>query len=120
MLIAVIVLNLALASYGFYLTWQMWQLRQAFSRAADALVVAERQTHQVLYGAPSAIERQQIGVQKLRHTYRQLAPKVRQAQQAFALLGMGMGMGRSLFLTPLLNQRAKKFATKSAKGRINR
>jgi hypothetical protein len=116
MLIAVIVLNLALALYGFYLTWQMWQLRQAFSRAADALVVAEQQTHRILYGAPTAIERKQIGVQKLRLTYRQLEPKVRQAQQAFALLGMG----RSLFLTPLLSQRAKKFATKAAKGRINR
>ncbi|MCU0550254.1 MAG: hypothetical protein MUC48_12965 [Leptolyngbya sp. Prado105] len=116
MLIAVIVLNLALALYGFYLTWHMWRLRQAFSRAADALVVAERQTHQVLYGAPDAIGRHQIGAQNLRQTYRQLVPKVRQAQQALALLGMG----RSIFRPPLLNPRAKKIATKSSTGRMNR
>lgn len=108
MLIAVIVLNLALALYGFYLTWQMWRLRQAFSRAADALVVAERQTHRVLYGAPGAIERRQVGVQQLRQTYRQLAPKVQQAQQALALVGIG----RSLFLSPFLSQRLRKSVTK--------
>jgi ribosomal protein S18 acetylase RimI-like enzyme len=116
MLIAVIVLNLALALYGFYLTWQMWRLRQAFSRAADALVVAEQQAYQVLYGAPAALERPQESAQQLRQTYRQLMPKIRQAQQAYALLGMG----RSTFLTPLLTQRSKKFATKSSTGRMNR
>jgi hypothetical protein len=108
MLIAVIVLNLALATYGFYLTWQMWKLRQAFSRAADVLILAEQNTHRVLYGAPGAIERRQLGAQRLRQTYRQLEPQVRQAQQALALLGMG----RSLLLNPLLNPSLKKSATK--------
>jgi hypothetical protein len=108
MLIAVIVLNLALALYGFYLTWQMWGLRRAFSRAADALVNAERQTHNVLYGAPTAIERRQVGVQQLRQTYRQLEPKVRQAQQVLALVGMG----RSLLFNPFLNQRLRKSTTR--------
>lgn len=108
MLIAVIVLNLALALYGFYLTWQIWGLRRTFSKAADALVIAERQTYRTLYGAPNAIDRRYVGVQHLRQTYRQLEPKVRQAQQALALLGMG----RSLFFNPFLNQRLRKSTTR--------
>ncbi|MBD1844910.1 hypothetical protein H6F89_16205 [Cyanobacteria bacterium FACHB-63] len=112
MLIAVIVLNLLLALYGFYLTWQMWNLRRTFSQAADALVLAEQNTHNLLSGAPEGIERRELTVRQLRQNYRQLQPKLQQAQKAMALLGMG----RSMFLSPRLPQRLGKSATK----RMNR
>ncbi|MBE9010030.1 hypothetical protein IQ250_07410 [Pseudanabaenaceae cyanobacterium LEGE 13415] len=108
MLIAVIVLNLAIALYGFYLTWQMWNLRRTFSQAADALILAEQNTHHVLNGAPGEIERRGNGIRQLHQNYRALEPKLQQAQKALALIGMG----RSLMLNPGLNQRLRKSATK--------
>lgn len=112
MLIAVIVLNLALALYGFYLTWQMWNLRRTFSQAADALILAERNTHNVLNGAPEEIDRKGSGIRQFHQNYRALEPKLQQAQKALALIGMG----RSLMLNPRLNPRLRKSATK----RMNR
>lgn len=108
MLIAVIVLNLSLALYGFYLTWQMRNLRQVFSKAADALILAEQSTHNLLSGAPEGIERRELGVHQLRQNYRQLQPKLQQAQKALALIGMG----RSMFFNPRLSKRLGKSATK--------
>jgi len=112
MLIGVIVLNFLLALYGFYLAWQVWNLRRAFSRAADVLIIAERNTHNVLNGAPEGIKRKELGVRQLRQKYRQLEPKLHQAQKALVLIGMG----RSLFSAPKLTQRLRKSATK----RMNR
>ncbi|MER3435092.1 MAG: hypothetical protein C4288_17155 [Leptolyngbya sp. ERB_1_1] len=112
MLTGVIILNLLLALYGFRLTWQIWNLRRTFSRAADALIVAERNTHNLLNGAPESIERKELTVRQLRQNYRQLEPKLQQAQKALALIGIG----RLLFSAPKLTQRLRKSATK----RMNR
>lgn len=108
MVVVVVLLNLALALYGFYLACHVWRLRQAFSRAADALIVAERSTYAVLHGAPEAILKGQMGARDLRLRYQQLEPKFQRARQALALVSMG----RSLFLRPALTQRLRKSATK--------
>ncbi len=110
MLIGVIVLNLLLALYGFYLTRQLWNLRRTFSQAADALMVAERNTHNLLSGAPQGIERRELSVRQFHQNYRQLEPKLQQAQKALALIGIG----RSLLFNPRLSLR------KSATKRMNR
>ncbi|MBW4523888.1 MAG: hypothetical protein KME18_01645 [Phormidium tanganyikae FI6-MK23] len=112
MLISVIVLNLLIALYGFHLAWQMWNLRRTFSQAADALILAERNTHNLLGGAPQGIERRELSVRQFHQNYRQLEPKLQQARQALALIGMG----RSLIFNPRLTQRLRKSATK----RMNR
>lgn len=112
MLIGVIVLNFLIALYGLYLTQQMWNLRRAFSQAADTLILAERNTHNLLSGAPQGIERRELSVRQFRQNYRQLEPKLQQAQQALTLVAMG----RSLIFNPRLTQRLRKSATK----RMNR
>ena len=112
MVIGIIILNLLVALYGFYLTRQLWKLRRAFSQAADALTLAEYHTHKLLNSAPSAIERRELGIHHARQTYQQLEPRFEQVQQALAVLGMG----RSLFFNPMVTQRLRKSATK----RMNR
>lgn len=104
----VVVLNLALALYGLHLALHVWRLRQAFSRAADALIVAERSTYAVLHGAPEAILKGQLCSRDLRQRYQQLAPKYQRARQALTLVSMG----RSLMFRPALTQRLSRSATK--------
>lgn len=108
MVMVVVVINLTIALLGFYLTWQVWRLRQAFSQAADALTVAERNTHRVLHKAPEAILRGQLSTQELRRTYQQLQPKVRQAKQALALLNLS----QTLLTRGLLPLRIRKSAAR--------
>lgn len=112
MVIGVIVLNLVIALYGFYLTWQMWNLRRTFSQAADSLILAEQNTHNVLNGAPEAIESKGGSIRQFHQNYRALEPKLQQAQKALAVIGMG----RSLMFNLRLNPRGRKSATK----RMNR
>lgn len=106
MVAVVVVLNVLLALYGIQLARQMWGLRQALARAADALILAEQNTHSVLSGAPEAIRKQQLTAHQLREKYQQLEPKFRQARQALIVLGLG----RSLLLPRM--SRSKKSATK--------
>lgn len=89
MLVAVVVLNVLLALFCFYVAWQVWQLRRALAQAADALLAAEQSTHSVLYGAPKAILGGQLGTRQLRQQYQQLKPKYEQVRQALTLLALG-------------------------------
>lgn len=100
MVTVVIVINVLIALFGFYIAWQVWRLRQALSQATDALIVAERNTYQVLHRAPEAILRKQLSAQELRRTYQQLEPKFRQARQALALISLSQTVlgRRSWFL----------------------
>ncbi|HTL89405.1 MAG TPA: hypothetical protein VL134_08380 [Leptolyngbya sp.] len=107
MLIGVIVLNLLLASYGFYLTWQIRNLHRSLAQAAEALILAEQNARYLLSGAPSSLERRELRIRQARKLYRQLDPKLQQAEKALALLGIG----RSMFFNSTLAQRLKKSAT---------
>lgn len=102
MVIIVVMINLLLASYGFYLAWQIWQLRRALAQAADALIAAEQSTHNVLRNAPEAILRGELGARQLRQNYQDLQPKFKQAKQALTLLRLSQRLvNRQLKVTRL-------------------
>jgi hypothetical protein len=112
MLIVVVGLNVILALFCFYVAWRTWQLRQALSSAADALIAAEESTHNVLHNAPEAILNGQIGTRQLRQSYRQLEPKFQQVRQALLLISVGNTVlrkrSRLLPLTKLSRKRKSR------------
>jgi hypothetical protein len=89
MVAVVIILNLLIATGCLYVAWQVWKLRSALSKAADALVSAERATHRVLSGAPRGIGKGETGAYHLRQKYQLLEVKLIQVQQILKLLGLG-------------------------------
>ena len=89
MVTLVVTINLLLALGCFYLAWKMRQFRRAIARAADALSIAEKNTHAALHGAPDAILKGQLGTRQLRSRYQQLEPQYQQARRALALLSLG-------------------------------
>ncbi|MBE9031977.1 hypothetical protein IQ266_19760 [filamentous cyanobacterium LEGE 11480] len=89
MLIAILIFNLLLASFGFYLARQLWIWRQALAQAADALLEADRVTHEVLHEAPASIVVGQTQTRQLRHSYRQLEAELRQLQKILGLVSFG-------------------------------
>jgi hypothetical protein len=108
MLATVVVINVLLAIGCFYVAWRVWKLRLALSRAANALIAAERSTHKVLSGAPEAILKGQMGSRQLRQSYQQLEPKFQQARQALALLSLGntvLSRRSRLLSLPRLNKK---------------
>jgi hypothetical protein len=111
MVTVVVIINLLLALLCLYGAWYLWLLRRAFAQAAEALSMAERNTHAALYGAPPAIIQGQIGVQQLRVQYHQLGPKLRQAQQALAVLGWSQSLWQRRRLPTTI---ARKLMRKSA------
>ncbi|MBW4514984.1 MAG: hypothetical protein KME11_07145 [Timaviella obliquedivisa GSE-PSE-MK23-08B] len=89
MVAVVIGINLLIATGCWYVAWRVWKLRSALSKAADALVAAERATHRVLSGAPQGIGKGETGVYQLRQQYRLLEVKLLRVQQILKLLGLG-------------------------------
>ena len=89
MVAIVIIINLLIATGCWYVAWRVWKLRSALSKAADALISAERATHRVLSGAPQGIGRGETGTRHLRQQYRLLEVKLLRVQQILKLLGLG-------------------------------
>lgn len=92
MLILVIALNVLIALGCLFVAWQLWQIRRTLSQVADALLIYERNTHDVLYGAPEAILQGQTGTHQLRQQYQTLAPQLQKFQQLLSLLGLGLSL----------------------------
>ncbi len=108
MVIAVIVTNLVIALGCLYAAWQVWQIRGALSKAADAVLSYERACHSGLSGSPDALYKAQRGVGELRQQYQKLGPQMQRVRQVLALVGLG----RSAW-----QQRATLFRSKTAKKR---
>jgi hypothetical protein len=89
MVAVVIVLNLLIGVGCWVVARRVWKLRSALSKAADALVSAERATHRVLSGAPRGIGKGETGVRSLRRQYQNLEVKLLRVQQILKLLGLG-------------------------------
>lgn len=94
MLTVVLILNLLIAGLCWYVVWRVWQLRHALSRVTNALIVAERSTHRVLYQAPEAILRGQSNTYQLRYQYQQVLLQIQKVRQILTLLGLGQMIWR--------------------------
>jgi hypothetical protein len=101
MLTVVLIFNGFLALGCFWIAWTVWQYRKALTIAADSLIEAEKNTYQVLHGAPEAILQGQIGAHQLRQGYRQLTVQMRQVKGAIALISLGQTVWQSRHLLPL-------------------
>ena len=88
----VLIFNILLALLCLYVAWQVCRLRTALANIADALVIAEQTTHQVLCQAPQCISRRQVRAYQLRQDYQQLTLQMQKMQQVLALLGLGQLM----------------------------
>ena len=86
MLISVILINLGISLLCLFVAWKIWKLRKTLSKVADTLINAERQTHQVLYGAPNAIIKGQYGTRRLRTQYGRLNAQLVKVQQLLAVV----------------------------------
>ncbi|RMG15681.1 MAG: hypothetical protein D6728_00260 [Cyanobacteria bacterium J055] len=66
---AVSIVNIAIALFGFYVAWNVWQIGRVLARVADLLLEVERSTDRVLQGAPPPILTGQVGTRQLRYRY---------------------------------------------------
>lgn len=88
MLTVVVVLNVLISLLCLYVAWQVWNLRRALGAAADAVLLAERNTYNVLHGAPEAISQGQVGIGGARDSYQQLELQLQKIQQVLTLLSL--------------------------------
>jgi hypothetical protein len=95
MLITVVILNLLITLGCLLVAFRMWKLQQTLARATNTLEAAERRVHRVLYRAPEAIRRGQVGIYQLRQTVHQLEPQLQQARQVLMLLSLGRSLWQS-------------------------
>lgn len=88
MLTVVVVLNVLISLLCLYVAWQVWNLRRALRATAAAVLLAERNTYNVLHGAPEAITQGQVGIGGARDSYQQLELQLQKVQQVLTLLSL--------------------------------
>ncbi len=89
MVTAVIVINILISLFCFYLVRRLCKIRRQVARAANAVLAAERHTHRVLHRAPQAIIKGQHGTGNLREKYQHLQQQLNQVQTIITLLNWG-------------------------------
>ncbi|MDY6783618.1 MAG: hypothetical protein SW833_13930 [Cyanobacteriota bacterium] len=102
----VILINICVAAFNFYLAWKLWKLRGAIATVSEMLVVAERNTHAVLSRAPQFVLTRQQGTRVLRQRYRHTQLQLQQVQQILALFLLLSNFGRSIFRPKTQRRRA--------------
>jgi hypothetical protein len=92
----VIGLNLAIALFGFYLTWRIWRVRRVLRSATVVLTLWERNAVLALKteAAPTAIYRGQQTVTTARAQYARLEQALQQLRQLCAIASAGMWLLR--------------------------
>lgn len=88
MLTVVVVLNVLISLICLYVAWQVWNLRRALRATADAVLLAERNTYNLLHNAPEAISQGQVGIGGARDGYQQLELQLQKFQQVLTLLSL--------------------------------
>lgn len=89
MITVVVIINISIALFNFYLAWRIWKIRRRIAQAAKVIAKAERSTYNVLHAAPNVISRGQKGTSALRDRYSQLAVQIQRLQQILGLLYLG-------------------------------
>jgi hypothetical protein len=107
MLTVVVVLNVLISLLCLYVAWQVWNLRRALAATADAVLLAERNTYNLLHGAPEAISQGQVGVSRARESYQQLELQLQKVQQVLMLLSLVQRVWRSTTRSP--SKRSRRF-----------
>lgn len=109
--VLIININLAIAGLCWYGVWRVLKIRRALAIAVRGLDIAERSTHNVLYGAPQAIMKGQLGIYRLRQRYQGLELQLQRLQMVLSLLSFGqMAWSR---ISPTRRQRRSKWVKKS-------
>lgn len=100
MVMVVTAFNLAIALCCFYGAWQLWQVKRVLTISADAVTVAERNTHNVLKGAPQFISQGEIGTRGLRSQYQQLQAQWQKLEKILALVNLLQSAWQGRWLMP--------------------
>ena len=108
MVTLVVILNILLSLLCLYVAWQVWNLRRVLAATADAVTLEERNTYNVLHGAPNAIYNGQMGVEGLRERYQQLDRQVQQLQQVLTLLGLVRSIWQTTSRRSAMRERSKR------------
>jgi hypothetical protein len=89
MVTIVVVLNFLIALLCLGMAWQMGKVRRLLANATKALIVAERNTYNVLSPAPNAILKGQAGISWLTAQYQQSPYLLQPVQRVFVWLVIG-------------------------------
>ncbi len=88
MVVAVIAANFLLGLACLATAWGLWRVKRLVMRINRLMQTAEQYLHRKLEPAPTAIQKGQVGTQRLRQKYQRLGMKAQQMQQILSFLSL--------------------------------
>jgi hypothetical protein len=92
----VIFINCTIALWGFYLAWQVWQVRGMLLEVEKNLMEMEEGLY-LLSVTPQCLMLQRDCLRQLRREYRQLELRLQQSQEILALVTLSQMLSRRYF-----------------------
>lgn len=86
MIALVVIINILIALFNFYLAWRIWKIRRTIAGVTKAVLAADRNTYKVLHSAPKTINVGQKGSKTLREQYQKLEIQLEKLGQVLGIL----------------------------------
>ena len=94
MLAGVLIINLLISLFCFYITVKVWKVRRSIEGLETRVTALNRCTSNVLLKSPDLFAKRQQAARQLRRNYLQLELQLQQLQQLVGLLGLGRMLWR--------------------------
>jgi hypothetical protein len=112
MIAVVVIINILIALFNFYLAWQIWKIRKTIAGATKAILAAERNTYNLLHSAPDTVILGQKGSRLVREKYRELEIQLAKLGQLLGLFNFTQQFWRKRTRQSRQLKKIKKLKTK--------
>lgn len=86
--VLVVIANFLFGIACLWIAFKIWQFRRKLAVISDRILGVEQAVHRVLYPAPNAMRKAQVGTSHLREKYAQLGVQYERVQQILSILSL--------------------------------
>lgn len=94
MLSGVLIINLLISMFCFYIAAKVWKLKRIIEGLETRIIALNRCTSKVLIKSPIFFAKRQKAARQLRRNYLKLELQLQQVQQLLGLFGLGRRLWR--------------------------
>lgn len=104
----VIVTNVVLGLICLRLAQTLWAIKLRLTKIAGTTLAVEQYFYQLLYSAPTKLNKATLSVNKARYSYQGLEQKLQKIQKFLSLVSLGQSLWRRNVFNPVAGVRGWK------------
>ncbi|MEX0269512.1 hypothetical protein AB3R30_10230 [Leptolyngbyaceae cyanobacterium UHCC 1019] len=108
MVLFVVITNVVLGLICLRLAEVLWSLKTRLNRIAGSTLAVEQYFYQLLYNAPTKLNKATLSVNRARYSYQNFEQKIQKIQKLLSLISLGQSLWRRNVFNPVAGVRGRK------------